>query len=100
MALVDARRDRDPQRPGPLDAAFALAGLAWRLDDRSVAAALGARRDVAHLAEHRVASRSDLAPAVALGAGRGARAGLRPRPAAGLAATVDRELDLLLDPED
>src|SRR5439155_17076649 len=67
---------------------------------RPVAAAARAGRDVDHLAEHRLADRSDLAAAVALGAGRRARPGLRAGPAARLAASQDRELDLLLGSED
>src|SRR5579862_344242 len=99
VALVDAGRDRDAQAPLPLDAALALAGLAGRLDDRPVAPTARARRDVDHLAEHRLADAADLTATVALRAGRRCRAGLRAAPGARLAAGQDRELDLLLGPE-
>ena len=81
MALVDARRDRDPQRALALGPALAVARLARRLDDLPLAVAAGARRDVDHLAEHRLADRPDLALAVALRAlGRGACPALAPVP--------------------
>ena len=69
VALVDAGRDRHPQRPLALGPAVALARLARRLDDLALAVAARAGADVDHLAEHRLADRADLAAAVALRAG-------------------------------
>jgi hypothetical protein len=100
MALVDARRDRDPEGPAALGPAVAAAGRAGRLDDPALAAAAGAGRDVDHLAEHRLADHPDLAAALALGARRRVRSGLGAAAAARLAPPEDRELDLLLRAQD
>ncbi len=58
---------------------------------------LRARGDVHHLAEHRPTRRADLAPAAALLAGDRLGAGLGAAAGARLAASEDRELDLLVD---
>src|SRR5262245_20782031 len=100
VALVDAGRDRHPERPLALRAALALAGRAGFLDDLALALADRARADVQHLAEHRPAGRPDLAAAAAVVAGLGLGARLRAVAAARLAPAVDGELDLLLRPMD
>ena len=66
VALVDPGRDRHAQRPATLGAAVAMARLAGALDDLAFALALWAGGHVDHLAQHRVADRAQLAPAVAL----------------------------------
>ena len=85
VALVDAGRDGDPERPLALRPAVALAGLAGRLDDLALAAAARAGGDVDHLAEHRLADAADLAATVALRAGDRLGPRLRAAPGAGLA---------------
>src|SRR6266545_3606499 len=98
VALVDARRNRDPQRPRLFDSTLAMTGLAGALDDPAFPPAARTGGDVDHLAEHRLAYRPDLAPALALRAGGRRGAGPGPRPATGRTAIQDRELDLLLGP--
>src|SRR6266508_575574 len=98
VALVDACRNRDPQRPRLFDSTLAMTGLAGALDDPAFAPAARTGGDVDHLAEHRLAYRPDLAPALALRAGGRRGAGLGPRPATGRTSIQDRELDLLLGP--
>src|SRR5664280_1587947 len=100
VAVVDARGHADAEPLRALTAAVAAARLAGRLDDFALAAASGARHDVDHLAQHRLAHVADLAAALALGAGDRRRAGLRAGSRAGVAAIEDRELDLLLGAPD
>ncbi len=100
MALVDAGRDRDAERPLALRAALALARDAARLDDLALAVAARTGADVDHLAEHRLADRADLTAAVALRAGRRLGPRLRAAAFARLAALEGGELDLLLGPLD
>src|SRR6185503_16788853 len=100
VALVDARRDRDAQRPAPLRPPVAAARVAGQLDDPALAPAAWTGGDVDHLPEHRLADRPHLAATAALrardrlGPRRGAAA------AAGLAPLEHAELDLLLGPAD
>src|SRR5689334_21496370 len=81
VALVDAGGDGHAQHPLRFDPAIAMTGRARALDDLALAPATRAGRDVDHLAEHRLANTSDLAPTFALrtggrlGPGRGATAG-------------------------
>jgi hypothetical protein len=100
VALVDPGRDGHPERPAPLGPALAAARVARAVDELALAVAARAGGDVDHLAEHRVPDRADLAPAVALRAGRRRRARLRPGALADLAPVEGRELDLLLGPLD
>src|SRR5215210_395938 len=100
VSLVDPGRDRHPQGSGLLDAALPVTCRTGVLDDPAVAAAPRARRDIDHLAEHRLPHAPDFAAAVALRAADGHRARLRARAVARLAALQDGELNLLLRPAD
>src|SRR5829696_8478500 len=99
VPFVDSRRDGHPKAPPPLGAALAVARVAGVLDDPALAATAGTGRCADHLPEHRLADRTDLAASLALRALDGVGPGLGTRPAAGLAASEDGELDLLLGPQ-
>src|SRR5438034_583018 len=96
VALVDARRNRDPELLAAFHAALAATGLAGLLDDPTLTTASRAGRHVDHLPEHRLADVPHLAPAVALGTRDGARARLGAGSAARVATLEHGKLDLLL----
>ena len=97
MPLVDAGGDRDAQLLALLRSPVAAARLAGSVQHAPLAVAAGAFGDVDHLAEHRLAHGSDLAPSAAGRAGRGRAAGRRPAAGARAAAIESIELDLALD---
>jgi len=96
MTLIDPGGDRDPKASLALRPAVTLAGGTWGLDDLAITMTTRTGADIDHLAEHRLSDAADFASTLALRAGDGLRAFLRPAAGTGLAALQDPEFDFLV----